>query len=636
MRRKSAIIILLFTTTIKSIDAQDSSRLLDNVVITATQALQQQRESGRNILSIKGSVFNVLPVHSVDDLLRFLPGIEVQQRGPQGSQADITIRGGTFQQVLVIIDGVKLNDPLTGHFSMYIPVHPAEIERIEILKGAASAVWGSEAVGGVVHIITKTFANKQQPQTRIRLQAGQKELFNGDAYYSTAGKHSTFSTGILSNNARGPRLRGTDGFFHLHTLNISYGVQLKDNWRLAVRVAGDRRSFNAQNYYTGFASDTANEKINSAWIQASAIKKYAKGQLQTDFAYKKLRDQYWFRPGSVPNDNKSSLLIGQLYYTGSMGKFNGYTSGIQTQRKSIRSNDRGNHEIWHAAAYGIFRQRPLPGLHLNESLRLDYDEKYGWVLVPQLNAALNISHLTIRASGGRSFRDADFTERYNNYNKTLVTSGRIGNPLLKPEKSWNGELGADYYLSNGLKFSTTLFIRDHIDLIDWAVTSYQEMPRKDNLVPGGSYALASNVEYIQTKGIETELYYQYKTTNGNQLLALAGLTWIHSANNDAVPSLYISSHAKFLSNFALSWTSKKLQLAFTANGKKRDEQKAAALNTNLSAAVFVMNGRAAWLIKDQKGKLFIQADNLMDTHYSDILGALMPGRWLSAGFEIAL
>lgn len=117
-----------------------------------------KKESGRNIFSLKGEDFSSFAVHSLDELLRYLPGIEIQQRGPQGVQSDIVIRGGTFQQVLVIIDGVKLNDPLTGHFNMYLPIQTSEIDRIEILKGSASAIWGSEAVGGVVNIITKTFS----------------------------------------------------------------------------------------------------------------------------------------------------------------------------------------------------------------------------------------------------------------------------------------------------------------------------------------------------------------------------------------------------------------------------------------------------------------------------------------------
>src|ERR1044071_3542229 len=101
-----------------------------------------------------------LPVHSLDELLRYLPGIEVQMRGPMGSQADIVLRGGTFQQVLVILDGLRLNDPNTGHFNSYIPIAPAEIDRIEILKGASYAIYGSEAVGGVISIFSKTFAAK--------------------------------------------------------------------------------------------------------------------------------------------------------------------------------------------------------------------------------------------------------------------------------------------------------------------------------------------------------------------------------------------------------------------------------------------------------------------------------------------
>jgi vitamin B12 transporter len=166
---KKAFFSFIFFTNSILLFAQDSTLQLENVIITATLTAQQQKESGRNIIAIKGEYFSKLPIHSVDELLRYLPGIEVQQRGPQGSQSDIVIRGGTFQQVLVIIDGVKLNDPLTGHFSMYVPVHPSEIEKIEILKGAASAIWGSEAVGGVVNIITKTFTtgkNKNEIKAR--------------------------------------------------------------------------------------------------------------------------------------------------------------------------------------------------------------------------------------------------------------------------------------------------------------------------------------------------------------------------------------------------------------------------------------------------------------------------------------
>ncbi len=634
LKRISLCIISLFSTFVQ---AQDSTVLLENIVVTASQAAQQQKESGRNIISVSGAAFSSLPIHSLDELLRYLPGIEIQQRGPQGAQADITIRGGTFQQVLVIIDGVKLNDPLTGHFSMYIPVHPGDIERVEILKGAASAIWGAEAVGGVVNIITKTFAGKPvKKEYKARIQAGEYGLFNADGFIRWTKGKSNISGGLLTNNADGQKLRGTSSFFHLHTANLSFSRQMQGNWRLSIRTAADWRKFNAQNYYTSFASDTANEKVNSGWIQAGLQKKYATGQLQVDAAYKKLRDQYWFRPSSLPNDNHSSYYTIQAYYTGEINKQNGYTIGAQTIRKSIRSNDRGNHSLWHGAVYSIFRHKPGHQFYINESLRLDWDESYGWVLVPQVNLAWSPSRITLRAAAGKSFRDADFTERYNNYNKALVTSGRIGNPSLEAERSWNAEIGADYHFTSRFRISSSLFYRDYSNLIDWANTPYADMPRKTNLVPTGNYSLALNVENVRTRGVELDLLYNEKTGPSSQLLLMGGVTWLQSENEDSVPSLYISSHAKWLVNLTASWMVKRFNFSVTGMYKERAVQKSTALNTALTPSYFVINAKAGWQFTRQRGRIFIQADNLLDKTYSDLLGALMPGRWLSAGIEIAL
>jgi len=143
---------------------------LSEVVVTASMLPQQEKETGRNIVSIKGSSLQNLPISSIDELLKYLPGIETQQRGPAGTQSNIIIRGGTFQQVLVIIDGIRINDPLTGHFNGYIPLHPNDINRIEIIKGAASAIYGSDAIGGVVNIIT----NGIQQKNNHKLSVGSK------------------------------------------------------------------------------------------------------------------------------------------------------------------------------------------------------------------------------------------------------------------------------------------------------------------------------------------------------------------------------------------------------------------------------------------------------------------------------
>lgn len=631
----------LLTTVLfiaSSLKAQDIKTELSNVTVTASLLEQQQKETGRNITTIKGESFYSLPVNSVDALLRYIPGVEVQQRGPQGAQSNIVLRGGTFQQVLIIIDGVKLNDPITGHFNSYIPIHPSEIDRIEILKGAASAIYGSEAVGGVINIITKTFHGKFDPTKKLRatLVAGENNLLNAGAHYHHVKKNSSFSAGINSNNAKGEPLRGTTGFFNLTSTGLAYSYQFKNEWRASLRIAADFRSFNAQNFFTTFASDTANEKVNSVWSQLNINKKTKSGLLNFDVGYKKLRDQFWFRPAATPNDNRSNLYTAQIYYNWNINKKHSITPGVQFLQRKIESNDRGNHSIAHLGIYTIFRQNIATNIFLNESIRLDWDERYGAVLIPQINFAWSPSQFTFRASAGKSIRDADFTERFNNYNKPLVTSGTIGNPDLVTEQSWNFEAGVDFQATKSLQLRSTLFYRDHNDLIDFAPTPYSQMPRKVNLIPTGNYTLAKNVENVKTTGIELDILYTKKINQYSSLNFMAGYTWLNSKNDDSIPSFYISSHAKHLLNFNIIYNCKSLFISFGGLYKNRNERKAAAIGAEITPSYFLLNSKIGYSMLKQRGKVFAQFDNLFNKTYSDLLGSRMPGRWISGGIEVTL
>jgi vitamin B12 transporter len=400
-----------------------------------------------------------------------------------------------------------------------------------------------------------------------------------------------------------------------------------------MRGAIDNRSFNAQNFYTTFGSDTANEKVKSGWLQLNTTKKTKKGTLVADVMYKKLRDQFWFRPAATPNDNKTNSFLSQVYYTHQPSKIFTYTTGIQVLRKQISSNDRGNHQLWHGAAYGIFRQHLKGNIYISQSLRLDWDESYGLAFLPQVNFAWSPSKITIRASAGRSIRDADFTERYNNYNKTLVTSGSIGNPDLEAEKAWNAEVGADYQLK-AFTISTTFFYRNQNNLIDWAPTAYAN--RKVNLSPTGTYSLAKNVESVNTTGWELDMAYRKKINTTSSLFFNLGITILRSKNEDSIPSFYISSHAKQLLNFAAIYTINKFSLSITGLYKKRDEKKATSIGATITPAYFILNTKLAYQLSKKFGTLFFQADNLFDKKYSDLLGSRMPSRWLFGGYSFQL
>ena len=143
------------TTAIKTIE-------VDDVVVQSTLIELKNAQTGRSIEIIQGAQIQSLPVTTVDELLRYVPGIETQSRGAFGAQTDFTLRGSNFNQVLVLIDGQKINDPLTAHINSNIPISPSEIERIEIIRGSASAEYGPDATGGVINIISKTFSSNKQ------------------------------------------------------------------------------------------------------------------------------------------------------------------------------------------------------------------------------------------------------------------------------------------------------------------------------------------------------------------------------------------------------------------------------------------------------------------------------------------
>jgi len=609
---------------------------MDPVSIAATVTPQKTSRTGRNVFIIEGKKLQDLPVHSIDELLRYLPGLEVQARGPMGAQSDILMRGGTFQQVLVVLDGVRLNDPNTGHFNAYIPIAPAEIERIEILKGASSAIYGTEAVGGVIHIVTRTFGGKKEAQlVQAAVTAGGYALLNGQAGGFIKKEKTAWGGGILTNNAKGQPQRGTTGFLHNHTASFSVSHALNAQWQLGARAAYDRRSFSAQNFYTSFVSDTASEKVSTAWTQAFAQWNGAKHTVRFTAGFKHLKDRYAFNASMPPNESTTTLA--QFLATDAW-QVNGklaLVSGLQYINKGIASNDRGEHTVQQAAGFLLLHATPVEGMLLSPAIRLEYHARSGWEAVPQLAWSYHRGSFQLRGSAGRTIRDADFTERFNNFNKALVTSGRIGNPGLEAEESFSYEGGGDLFLSS-FRLSLTYFSRHHSGLIDYVTTAYADMPRKDNLSPTGTYLLARNISKVHTRGLEADLGFEKVWKRGNALWATAGLVWLESSSADGVPSLYIASHARYLVNFNLQYKTRWATASLNGIYKERNMQEAshpAIAKVSKDYAVFNLRiAGAPW-----KGLVpFIQADNIFNTAYTDLLGAPMPRRWLMGGIQITL
>ncbi|MDQ6608556.1 MAG: TonB-dependent receptor [Bacteroidota bacterium] len=491
-----------------------------------------------------------------------------------------------------------------------------------------------------MNIITKTFVRQASKKGQIsaQLTGGEYGLYAANAGIFSTDKKTSVGVGLLSNNTSGQIQRGTRGFVNASTLSASFGHQFNDQWSLSLRSAYDHRKFAAQNFYTSFVSDTAQETITAFWNQAQLIRTTTNKTLRLQVGYKHLKDSFAFNPKTATNQNKSELWQALLTNEWNIGTKTSLTPGLQFINKKIVSNDRGNHSINQAAAFIILNQQLGENFFVSPAARLEWNERAGWEAVPQLNVSYRKTKFVLRTSAGKTIRDADFTERYNNYNKVFVASGqRLGNPDLEAEHSFSYEGGADYFVTNNFKLSGTFFQRFHKKLIDYVLTPSNKIPRNINLSPTGLYAFAKNIAEVKTTGFETDIQFSKQLSKGNSVWATAGFIWLDSKSSDTVPSFYISSHAKFLTNFNLLYTHRRFAISINGVYKKRQSlQVVSPLIAKVSTDYLVLNTKAEFFFWKNKLSTFAEVDNLTDRTYTDLLGAQMPGRWLMGGIKISL
>ena len=134
--------------------AQKSS-VVPELIVTESRNQTNGIHSIRFVQVIDSVAIRMNPASTIAELLENTAGIDIRSRGPFGTQADVQIRGGSFEQTLVLLNGVRLTDPQTGHHLLNLPISTFDISRIEVLKGAAARVFGQNAYAGVINIITR-------------------------------------------------------------------------------------------------------------------------------------------------------------------------------------------------------------------------------------------------------------------------------------------------------------------------------------------------------------------------------------------------------------------------------------------------------------------------------------------------
>jgi len=489
-----AILILhlnLFSQEKKEIQA------LDTILIKSTRIDLPFKENARTIQVISAEFIKNSAATNVADLLQQVAGVDIRRRGSAGSQADLYIRGGGFDQTLLLIDGIKMDDAQTGHHTMNAALPIEVIERIEIIKGPAARVFGQNAFTGAINIVTKsTLANTAS----VNLEAGSFGQLNGSV---TVGKEFENSSiiahvGILT----------SDGYRHNSDYeNKNYllkGVFNKKEQPIEVIATFFDKKFGANGFYASATATEQYEETQSSLFGASTTFRTEKFKITPRVYWKRGQDEYVYI-----RDNPS--VYRNLHITNKVGVETNasYTSdtgitgfGLDISRVFISSNNLGKRNRTMVNLFLEHRFKALNDkLDITPGVAVTYFSDFKFHAFPGLDIGFKLSD-NLKAYGnlGVTYRIPTYTDLYYNDRST------IGNSNLKPEEAFAQEIGLKFN-SGRFTSSVAIFNRDADNLIDFIrpdVTSKYE---------------ATNIAKVNTKGFELNTDYRFKLNEFNQTLS---------------------------------------------------------------------------------------------------------------------
>jgi len=325
------------------------------------------------------------------------------------------------------------------------------------------------------------------------------------------------------------------------------------------------------------------------------------------------------------------LNVNDQFYLNSQAKL---ALGTQIQHRRIVSSDRGDHQNSAVGLYGILNYPLSSSLNSTSSLRLEYDDNFGFEILPQISLAYSHEKAIVRSSIGRSIRAGDFTERYISHLIPDLSPGRnIGNPDLEAEIGYSADLGLDYYHDPSTILSATFFYRFANDLIDYGITNADDIDNASNLQAGEEYFYAQNVSESNTVGLELYAKKSFELNNYNRLNAHVGYNWLRTSNEDSVVSKYLSNHPEHNLSLSLVYDADKFQISTTNNFIQRNPELVESIDAVVEKNYSITNLKAAYKIRQEQFKVFGQVLNLFDTQYQEILGARLPSRWFMLGIE---
>jgi iron complex outermembrane receptor protein len=545
------------------------------------------------------------------DVLEQDPSLDVQQRAP-GVSADLSIRGATFGETLILVNGLRLNDVQTGHNNLDIPFPFESVERVEVLKGAGSTMYGSDAMGGAVNFITRT-----PEYTEIRLGAGIGNFGTNQQNGALSYVRKPFSEQLTFVREL------SSGFIaDRNYRNLAIASESRINTALGasdILLGISDRPYGAAGFY-GVPASTPSWERDKGWL--AAWTQPLGTQTSAEFAYRRHTDVYIYTlqdPAAYENNHVSSDYQAALRRYEKIGDTSHETMrvyyGVDGLREHIDSTNLGIHTRDQGGAYVSFDARAWKRFSFNVGAREELYTAGRQVFSPSASGAYWVnSRVKLRASASHAFRLPDYTELY--YTDPL----HLGNPNLKPETSWSYEGGVQLALAHGLTADATVFHHRDQNVIDYARTDAEARAN-----PATPY-MAQNIQRLNFTGAEVALRWQLPRQQRIEL----SYTGMHGAGATLAGEQYLYVFNYPVHAGVATWWSR-------VPGGFDSRFRVAAIERFQTAT----NPQGAYpLVEWTVGREFryatpyVQLTNLTDTKYQEIAGVAMPGRGVIAGLEL--
>lgn len=623
-------------------DSISSKITLNEIQVSGKRAPGIYQETGRQIAVISREQIEKLPAQSIQGLLRTALGVDIRERGPLGMQADISMRGGSFDQVMILLNGINVTDPQTGHYGLNLPVDLASVERIEILRGPAARVHGPNAFDGAINFVTKSGSENK---VSAQLTAGDHGLYNLHAGLS----HRKGAFGNYFSAQKG----ASDGYIDntdFDILNLYYRGQVtREQSKFSLQLGYNDKSYGANSFYS--ASYPNQFDANRTLFAAASMESSGLIRIRSDVYWRRHHDRFELFRNYI---GAASWYTGHNYHLSetagaSLNATTSWSLGTTSLGAELRSES-----IW-SNVLGLPMDKPLdvPGENegqftrsfnrTNFSVFAEHNIYFGrfdlsgGVLInrhsnsgygvdwyPGIDLSYRLTTLLKwTASYNRSLRMPTFTD--------LFYSGptNVGNPNLKPERAETYETA--FRLRNEF-YSASVggFYRIGRDLIDWG------------RIPGETVYTTSNINRVEALGTEAaaDLLLSELITGQTLLRSLSvnySYVWQDKESDEGYESYYVLDHLRQKLNISLIHGLGLPNVEVNWNMQYRDRAGyyTKSDGTRVDHTPFWLTDlRVSW----NKGNygLYAEASNLFDATYSDLSELRQPGLWLKLGARIEL